>query len=178
MLKGMVDFDGCSFTRSTLWRGRRIYIYICIYIYIYPPTSSERRACETTAVKLIPAFQNTSPSNKATAQAAQDDPCLQQPRLDAAQSDQLFFFRSHSSIKSRATARPSLRSLPSPWALNLMLPPAQECQIAYLSTGAQSDQLFFFRGHSSIKSREIPVPQAARPWAPSPPLRHSPSSPG
>ena len=36
--------------------------------------------------------------------------------------------------QSGATGRPTPRSLPSPWALKLMLPPAQECQIAYLST--------------------------------------------
>ena len=36
-------------------------------------------------------------------------------------------------LKSRATARPSLSS-PPPWALKLMLPHAQERQIAHLST--------------------------------------------
>ena len=72
-------------------------------MYIYPPTSSERRACETTAVNIIHAFQHPSPSSKAAAQAAQDDPCLQQPRLDGAKSDQLFFYRGHSSFKSGAT---------------------------------------------------------------------------
>ena len=33
----------------------------------------------------------------ASSSPAQDDPCLQQPRLDGAKSDQLFFYRGHSS---------------------------------------------------------------------------------
>ena len=62
-----------------------------------------------------PAFQNPSPSSKASAQAAQDDPassspaqddsCLQQPRLDGARSDQLFFFRGHSSAPQGISGR-------------------------------------------------------------------------
>ena len=63
-----------------------------------------------------------------------NDPCLQQPRLDGAKSDQLFFYGGHSSFKSRATGHPSSGPHPSPWALKLMLPPGQECQIAHLST--------------------------------------------
>ena len=39
-----------------------------------PPQSVERVRLQPT-----PAFQNPSPSSKASAQAAQDDPCLQQP---------------------------------------------------------------------------------------------------
>ena len=55
-----------------------IYKYIYIYIYIYirrPPQSVERVRLQPN-----PAFQNPSPSSKASAQAAQDDPGLQQPR--------------------------------------------------------------------------------------------------
>ncbi len=50
---------------------------MCIYIYVYirrPPQSVERVRLQPN-----PAFQNPSPSSKASAQAAQDDPGLQQP---------------------------------------------------------------------------------------------------
>ena len=67
---------------------------------MYPPTSSERRACETTAIKISMLF-NIQAQAARQQQAAQDDPCLQQPRLDGAKSDQLFFYRGHSSPQSR-----------------------------------------------------------------------------
>ena len=89
-------------------------MYGTLYNYTYPPTSRERRACDTTAIKINHAFQNPSPSIKATAQAAQDDPCLQQPKLDGAKSDQLFCcFRGHRSVPQAATSGPS-SSPPSP----------------------------------------------------------------
>ena len=62
----------------------------------------------------------------ASSSPAQDDSCLQQPRMDDAKSDQLFFYRGHSSFKSRATGRPTLSPNLTPWALQLTLPPAQE----------------------------------------------------
>ena len=88
--------------------------YTHIHVYIYPPTSPERRACETTAIKIHHAFQNPSPSSKASAQAAQDDPCLQQPRLDGAKSDQLFFIGATARpnpAQTGATGRPTLSPL-------------------------------------------------------------------
>ena len=54
-----------------------LYVYIYIYVNMYiprPPQSVERVRLQPN-----PAFQNPSPSSKASAQAAQDDPCLQQP---------------------------------------------------------------------------------------------------
>ena len=117
-----------------------VHIYIYIYIYVYPPTSPERRACETTAIKINHAFQHPSPSSKAAAQAAQDDPCLQQPRLDGAKSDQLFFYRGHSSAQTRCNpgpqgARPRA-PCPPPGPSNWCCA-ARECQIANL-TGIQA----------------------------------------
>ena len=106
-------------------------------IQIYLPTSSERRACETTAIKIHHAFQNPSPSSKAAAKAAQDDPCLQQPRLDGAKSDQLFFYGGHSSAQSDEIRRhrPPKGLVQNPANLcKSVLPPAQECQIAHWST--------------------------------------------
>ena len=70
----------------------------------------------------------------ASSSPAQDDSCLQQPRLDGAKSDQLFFYRGHSCVQQGISRRQTLSSPPSPWALNLMLPPAQECQIAHWNT--------------------------------------------
>ena len=82
----------------------------------------------------------------ASSSPAQDDSCLQQPRLDCAKSDQLFFYGGHSWPQQGSTGRhrpfqhgkpraPTCSLLP-PWALKLMLPPAQECQIAPLGTPA------------------------------------------
>ena len=79
----------------------------------------------------------------ASSSPAQDDSCLQQPRLDGAKSDQLFFYRGHSWPQQGSTGvhrglqagkpRAPTCSLLPPWALKLMLPPVPECQIAHWS---------------------------------------------
>ena len=59
-------------------------------MFMHRQTFPEQRACQTAAIKINHAFQSPRPSSKATAQAAQDKPCLQQPRLCGAKSDELF----------------------------------------------------------------------------------------
>ena len=136
-----------------------IYIYISIHIYIYIYIYIRRPLQSVPRVRLQPS-KSTMPFNiqalaarqqpkqpwmtHASSSPAQDDSCLQQPRLDGAKSDQLFFYRGHSSVQQGSTGRhrafqagkpraPTCPLLP-PWALKLMLPPAQECQIAHWST--------------------------------------------
>ena len=89
-----------------------------------PPQIVDR--VRTTATQINHAFQSPRPSCKATAPASQDDPYLQQPRLDGAQSDQLVFFRGHRSLQMRCSPIPEPEPPPSPWALKLMFPPAQD----------------------------------------------------
>ena len=56
-----------------------IHIYIYIYVYIHIDIRRPPQSVERVRLQPNPAFQNPSPSSKASAQAAQDDPCLQQP---------------------------------------------------------------------------------------------------
>ena len=127
-----------------------INIYIYIYIYIRrPPQSVERVRLQpsksTMPFKMQAQAARHQPKQPrmthASCSPSQEDSCLQQPRLDGAKSDQLFFYRGHSSAQQGSTGlfRPANPRAPhapfwSPWALKLMLPPAQECQIAHLST--------------------------------------------
>ena len=110
-----------------------MYIYIYIYIYIRRPFQSVDR------VRLQPS-KSTMLFN-IQAQAARQQP--KQPRMTHACSSPGWMlqslinnssYRGHSWTKSRATARPSPSPPTSPWALKLMLPPAQECQIGHLTS--------------------------------------------
>ena len=129
-----------------------MYKLICDYSYtsvrVYPPTSSERRACETTAKPCLskskPKQQGISPSSP-----GRPRPPAAQARMTHACSSRgwmvqdlinIFFFRGHSSLQSGATGvhRGFLDAdleppSPPPLALKLALPPARECQIAHLT---------------------------------------------
>ena len=72
----------------------------------------------TTATQINHAFQNPRPSCKATAPASQDNPYLQQPRLDGAKSDQLVFFRATDRCKCVAARYQSPSPLPPPGPSN------------------------------------------------------------
>ena len=118
----------------------------------HPPTSSERRACETTAKPCLPESkpkqQGISPSSP-----GRPRPPAAQARMTQACSSQGWMvqdlinyssYRGHSSAPQGSTGRhrpfqpgkpraPTC-SLLSPWALRLALPPARECQMAHWST--------------------------------------------
>ena len=119
-----------------------------LYIYIYPPTSPERRACETTNHQNHPFLSKPQPgqpgpaaqSSQASAHAAQQDPCIHQPRQDAATSDQYLLVGAgltRHRLPQAATAchrLPNLAPAPRQNPPNLdksVLPPAQEAQLAH-----------------------------------------------
>ena len=114
--------------------------YTCrhMHTYAYPPTSPERRACETryhqpTYYHLVrhPTAMTASisssarpsssrqPSNlgsKATAQAALGDSGLQQPRQDAANLVTYLLIRGHRYLPSGGTGPQTPSPPPPPWA--------------------------------------------------------------
>ena len=118
----------------------------------YPPTSSERRACETTAKPCLPESkpkqQGISPSSP-----GRPRPPAAQPSMTHACSSQGWMVQdliNYSSIGATARRKrgpqaatgcpsPSPSPPPSPWALKLMLLPARECQITHL-TGVQASR--------------------------------------
>ena len=122
-----------------------IYAYIYIiytYIYIYIYRDIRRPLQSVERVRLQPS-KSTMPFN-IQAQAARQQP--KQPRMTHACSSPGWMVQNlinYSSIGATAgpsrtpqgisRCGPSSPPLP-PWALNLMLPPAQECQIAHWNT--------------------------------------------
>ena len=123
-----VRWQGRACSRAHLQRGRvRGLAGLAVYIRRAP------QSVERVRLQPNPAFQNPSPSSKtlpsrmeaqsarhqpkqprttqASSSPGQDDSCLQQPRLDGARSDQLFFFRGHRSVPQDATGRHSPANL-------------------------------------------------------------------
>ena len=111
----------------------------------YPPTSSERRACETTAKPCLPESkpkqQGISPSSP-----GRPRPPAAQPRMTHACSSQGWMVQdliNYSSIGATARRNPGPQGIsargppappPFPLALKLVLPPARECQMAHWIT--------------------------------------------
>ena len=120
---------------------------------MYPPTSPERRTCETTANH---AFQNPSPSSKATAQAAHAysssgwmvQNVINYSSLGATD----LCHRPPQAAKPRAPS-------PPPLAFKLMPLPSQERQIAHLgslATAAKSTS------HQSLPRSDPSKPRASK----------------
>ena len=79
---------------------------VFIYILIRRPLQSVERVRRKTSKSSVPfktLSQTARPSNpkQPVISPGRDDSCLQQPRLDGAKSDQLFFYRGHSSLQTR-----------------------------------------------------------------------------
>ena len=97
-----------------------------------PPQIVDR--VRTTATQINHAFQSPRPSCKATAPASQDNPYLQQPRLDGAKSDQLVFFRGHRSLQMRCSPKTRARAPSLPLGPQIDVPARTGWQVAHLST--------------------------------------------